>query len=59
MSSMEEHLFYTITEGQEMITLSQFTSVSADPPQWLPRVSLSPNTNASSAGFKKNRLVDV
>lgn len=28
MSSMEDQLFYTITEGQELIPLSQFISVS-------------------------------
>lgn len=27
---MEDRLFYTITEGQEMISLTQFVSVSAD-----------------------------
>lgn len=27
---MEDQLYYTITEGQEMITLTQFISVSAD-----------------------------
>lgn len=59
VSNLEDQLFYTITEGQEMITLTQFTSVSAHPPQSFPRVLLSSNTNTSSAGFKKNRLVDI
>lgn len=59
MPSMEDQLFYTITEGQEMITLTQFTSVSADPLDSFPRVLLSPNTNVPSAGFKKNRFVDI
>lgn len=31
VSNVEDQLFYTITEGQETITLTQFTSVSADP----------------------------
>lgn len=56
---MEDQLFYTITEGQEMITLTQFTSVSADPLESLPPVLLSSNTNISSAGLKKNRFVDI
>lgn len=30
ISNMEDQLFYTITEGQEMITLTQFISVSTD-----------------------------
>lgn len=59
MSTMEEQLFYTITEGQEMITVTQFTSVSADPLDSFPRVWLSSNTNISSAGFKENRFVNV
>lgn len=57
--TMEDQLFYTITEGQEMITLTQFTSVSADPRGSFPRVWLSSNANISSAGFKKDRFVDV
>lgn len=59
MSNMEEQLFYTITEGQEMITLTQFTSVSADPLGSPPPALLSPNTHISSAGFKENRFVDL
>lgn len=56
---MEDQLFYAITEGQEMITLTQFTSVSADALDSFPPELLSPNANIWSAGFEKNWSVDL
>uniref|UniRef100_A0A8C4ILC8 glutaminase n=1 Tax=Dicentrarchus labrax TaxID=13489 RepID=A0A8C4ILC8_DICLA len=58
MSSMEDLLFYTITEGKDMIPLSQFISVSQQLVFFSPLCInlLKPTSSASSPGSEKNRF---